>query len=119
MIDSKIKHLLNDVIGHSHMYRKQYQIYQDKPQLFGYKKKNWIRGTKLLEGNRYSLFSNITSFSYFWNIKNPNFFFSIFQLPIFVKPYRRTYVQCRALITLLKHTISQYSGIVWVLFYNI
>ena len=61
MIDSKIKHLLNDVIGHSHMYRKQYHIYRDKPQLFGYKK-NWIRGRKLLEG---SLFSpSITSFSY-------------------------------------------------------
>ena len=54
----------------------------------------------------------------FWNIKTP-IFFSIFQLPIFVKPYRRTYVQCWALITWLKHTISQYSGIVWVLFYNI
>ena len=39
MIDSKIKHLLNDVIGHSHMYRKQYHIYWDKLQLFGYKKK--------------------------------------------------------------------------------
>ena len=118
MIDSKIKHLLNGVIGHLHMYCKQYHIYRDKPQLFGYKK-NWIRGTKLLEGNRCSLFSNITSFSYFWNIKTPNFFFSIFQLPIFVKPYRRTYVQCWALITRLKHTIGQYSGIVWVLFYNI
>ena len=39
MTDSKIKHLLNDVIGHLHMYRKQYHIYRDKPQLFGYKKK--------------------------------------------------------------------------------
>ena len=28
MIDSKIKHLLNDVIGHSHMYRKLYRIIQ-------------------------------------------------------------------------------------------
>ena len=37
MIDSKIN-LLNGVIGHSHMYRKQYHIYWDKPQLFGYKK---------------------------------------------------------------------------------
>ena len=46
MIDSKIKHLLNDVIGHSHMYRKQYHIYRDRPQLFEYKK-NWIRETKL------------------------------------------------------------------------
>ena len=35
MIDSKIKHLLNDVNGHSHMDRKQYHIYQGKPQLFG------------------------------------------------------------------------------------
>ena len=52
MIDSKIKHLLNDVIGHSHMYIKQYHIYRDKPQLFGYKKKKRIRGTKLLEGIR-------------------------------------------------------------------
>ena len=51
MIDSKIKHLLNDVIGHSHMYRKQYHIYRDRPQLFGYKK-NLIRETKLLEGNQ-------------------------------------------------------------------
>ena len=43
MIDSKIKHLLNEVIGHSHMYRKQYHIYRDKPQLFVYKKKKkWI-----------------------------------------------------------------------------
>ena len=41
-------------LGHSHMYRSQYHIYRDKPQLFGYKK-NWIRRTKLLEGNRYSL----------------------------------------------------------------
>ena len=72
MSDSKIKHLLNDVIGHSHMYHKQYHIYRDKPQLFGYKK-NWIRGTKLLEGNRYSLFSSITSAT-FWNIKTPIFF---------------------------------------------
>ena len=39
MIDSKIKHLLNDIIGHSHMYRKQHHIYWDKPQLFGDKKK--------------------------------------------------------------------------------
>ena len=31
MIDSKIKHLLNDVIGHSHKQRKQYHIYRDKP----------------------------------------------------------------------------------------
>ena len=35
MIDSKIKHFLNDVIGHSHMYRKQYHIYRIT-QLFGY-----------------------------------------------------------------------------------
>ena len=118
MINSKIKYLLNDVIGLSHMYRKQYHIYRDKPQLFGYKK-NWIRGTKLLEGNQYSLFSNITSFSYFLEHQNPEFF-PIFQLPIFVKPYRRTYIhQCRALLTWLIHTISQYSSIVWVLFYNI
>ena len=53
----------------------------------------------------------------FWNAKTPIFFF-IFQLPIFVEPYRQTYVhQCWALI--LKHPISPYSGIVWVLFYNI
>ena len=25
-----------------HMYRKQYHIYRDKPQLFGYKKKNGL-----------------------------------------------------------------------------
>ena len=62
MTDSKIKQLLNDVIGHSHMNRKQHHIYRDKlPK----KKKNWMRGTKLLEGNRYCLFSNITSFSDF------------------------------------------------------
>ena len=56
----------------------------------------------------------------FWNTKAP-IFFSIFQqLPIFVEPYHRTYVhQCRALIIQLKHAISPYSGIVWVLFYNI
>ena len=82
MIDSKIKRLLNDVIGHSHMYHKQYHIYCDKPQLFGYKKKNWSRGIKLLEGNRYSLFSNITSFSYFLEHQNP-VFFSIFKLSVF------------------------------------
>ena len=38
----------------------------------------------------------------FWNAKNPDFF-SIFQLPIFAEPYRRTSVhQCQALITQLK-----------------
>ena len=42
MTDSKIKHLLNDVIGHSLMYHKQYHIYCDKLQLFGYKKKIWL-----------------------------------------------------------------------------
>ena len=53
MIDSKIKHLLNDAIGHSHMYRKQYHIYQIT-QLMNYldTRKKWIRGTKLLEDNR-------------------------------------------------------------------
>ena len=39
MIDSKIKHLLNDVIGHSHMYRKQYHIYRDNSNYFDTKKK--------------------------------------------------------------------------------
>ena len=81
MIDSKIKHLLNDVIGHSHMYRKQY-LTEINPNYLD-TKKNWIRGTKLLEGNRYSLFSNITSFSYFWNIKTPIFFFFYFPTPNF------------------------------------
>ena len=38
MTDFKLKHLLNDVIGPLHMYRSQYHIYSDKPQLFGYKK---------------------------------------------------------------------------------
>ena len=86
-------------------------------------KKNWITGTKLLEGNRYSLrldffFPILTVLATFWK-QNPDFF-SIFQLPIFVEPYHHTYVhQCRALMTRLKHTISPYSGIVWVLFYNI
>ena len=45
--------------------------------------------------------------------------FSIFQLPIFVEPYRQNYVHlCRALITRLKHAISPYSGNVWVLIAN-
>ena len=62
------------------MYRSQYHIYRDKPQLFGYKK-NWIRRTKLLEGNRYSLsldffFPNITSFSYFLERQNHDFLFT-------------------------------------------
>ena len=56
MIDSKIKHLLNDVIGHLHMYRKQLNnttFTEINPNyLDTKKKKNWIRGTKLLEGNR-------------------------------------------------------------------
>ena len=61
----------------------------------------------------------ITSFSYFLDHQNPDFF-SIFQLQIFAKPYRQTYVhQCRALITGLKHAISPYFSIVWVLFNNI
>ena len=61
----------------------------------------------------------ITSFSYFLERQNPDFY-SIFQLPIFVERYHQTYVhQCLALITRLKHAISPYSGIVWVLFYNI
>ena len=43
MADSKIKHLFNDVIGHSHMYRKLYHIYHDKPQLFWIQKKLDLR----------------------------------------------------------------------------
>ena len=46
----------------------------------------------------------------FWNIKTPIFFFFIFQLPIFVETHVHQY---RALITRVKHTINQYSGIVW------
>ena len=54
----------------------------------------------------------------FWNAKTLIFF--IFQVPIFVEPYHQTYVhQYRALITWLKHTMSPYFDIVWVLFYNI
>ena len=46
--------------------------------------------------DQYRLFPSITSFSYFLECQNPDFF-SIFQLPIFAKPYRRTDVhQCRA-----------------------
>ena len=47
-------------------------------------------------------------------------FFSIFQLPIFAEPYRLTNVhQSRKLSTQLKHAVSPYFDIVWVLFYNI
>ena len=57
-------------------------------------KKNWIKGTKLLKGNPYSLpldfFPNITCFSCFLERQNPDFF-SIFQLPIFVEQYRQPF----------------------------
>ena len=68
----------------------------------------------------WTFFPNITSFSNVLERQNPDFFSPIFQLPIFAKPYRQTYLhQCRGLITWLKHAISPYFGIVWVLFYNI
>ena len=61
------------------MYRSQYHIYRDKPQLYGYKKNGFNRGTKLLDGNRYSLpldfFPPILPvFATFWNVKIPIFF---------------------------------------------
>ena len=61
-------------------------------------------------------FSNITSFSYFLDRQNPDFFpFSNSQfLP---NRTRLTYVhQCCGLISGLKHAIGPYCGIVWVLF---
>ena len=94
------------------MYRSQYHIYRDKPQLFGYKKK-WIRGTKMLEGNRHSLpldfFSpNITSFSYFLERQNPDFFF----------PFSNSQFLSNWTVKLMftNVAISPYSGIFWVLF---
>ena len=63
-------------------------------------------------------FPNITSFSYFLECQNPDFFH--FPTPNFAEPYRQTYVhQCWGLITRLKYAISLYFCIVWVLFYNI
>ena len=86
MTDSKIKRLMNDVIGRSCIVNNT-TFTVINPNCLDTKKK-WIKGTKLLEGNRYSLFSNITSFSYILEQQNPKFF-SIFQLPIFAKRYRR------------------------------
>ena len=64
-------------------------------------------------------FSNITSFSYFLDRQNPDFF-SIFQLPIFAEPVPVELMFAHStLITGLKHDISPYFGIVLVLFYNI
>ena len=61
----------------------------------------------------WSYFSNITSFSYFLDRQNPDFF--DFPTPNFCRTgTRRTYV-----ITGLKYAISPYFGIVWMLFYNI
>ena len=56
----------------------QYHICIVKPQLFGYKN-NWIRGTKLLEENRYSLpldffFPVLPVLATFWNVKISIFF---------------------------------------------
>ena len=74
--------------------------------------------------NQYRLpldfFSPILSvLAIFWNAKTP-IFFSIFQLPIFAEPYLSNLCsQMSGLITRLKHAISPYFGIVWVLFYNI
>ena len=39
MIDSKIKHLLNDVIGHSHMYRNNTTFTKINPNYLDTKKK--------------------------------------------------------------------------------
>ena len=67
----------------------------------------------------WSYFSNITSFSYFLDRQNPDFF-SIFQLPIFAEPVPVELMFTHStVITGLKHAISPYFGIVWVLFYNI
>ena len=64
-------------------------------------------------------FPNITSFSYFLDRQNPDFF-SIFQLPIFARPVPVELMFTRStLISGLKHAICPYFGIVWVLFYNI
>ena len=54
----------------------------------------------------------------FWIAKT--LFFSIFQLPIFAEPVpvELTFTHS-TVITGLKHAISPYFGIVWVLFYNI
>ena len=67
----------------------------------------------------WSYFSNITSFSYFLDRQNPDFF-SIFQLQIFAEPVPVELMFTHStVITGLKHAISPYFGIVWVLFYNI
>ena len=66
----------------------------------------------------WSFFSNITSFSYFL-VPKPQFF-SIFQPPIFAEPVPvELMFTLSTLITGLKHAISPYFGIVWMLFYNI
>ena len=67
----------------------------------------------------WSYFSNITSFSYFLDRQNPDFF-SIFQLPIFAEPVPVELMFTHStVITGLKHAISPYFSIVRVLFYNI
>ena len=76
-------------------------------------KKNWIRGTKLLEGNRYSLpldfFSPILPvLATFWNVKIP-IFFSIFQLPIFV----RSVNLCSPMSGLDNSAKTRYQPIFW------
>ena len=67
----------------------------------------------------WSYFSNIISFSYFLDRQNPDFF-SIYQLPIFAEPVPVELMFTHSTVTTgLKHAISPYFGIVWVLFYNI
>ena len=67
----------------------------------------------------WTFFSNITSFNYFLDCQDPRFF-SIFQLPIFAEPYPSNLCLPMSVnVTGLKHTISPYFGMVWVLFYNI
>ena len=65
----------------------------------------------------WSFFPILPVLASFWIAKTP--IFSIFRLPVLPNHTRRTYVhQGRDLITGLKHAISPYCGIVWVLFYS-
>ena len=67
----------------------------------------------------WSNFSNITSFSYFLDRQNPEFFpFSNSQFLPELVPVELMFTHS-TVITGLKHAISTYFGIVWVLFYNI
>ena len=65
-----------------------------------------------------SFFPILPVLATFWIAKTQ--IFSIFQLPIFSEPVQLNVCSpISTLITELKHAISPYFGIVWMLFYNI